>query len=340
MKLNKLIASLSAAAVAAAAMGVSASAVLKVVPQDGHFRSGTGSWMPVIYSDQTFDASEKDYTDYGIDCTKIATIEVTITTDDPDFFDGSFGGAIVLSSKGEGHSEHNWNGKEYWGTQDEEREIDTLATDKPVQFVKTGDLTYTGTLTVDDSNCVFEGYQLVQVAVQEWGQDMSNIVVKSMVLKDADGNVMISFDENGKASLPLVEAGAAADDAAADDAATDEDAAADDAADEDVAADDAADEDVAADDAADEDVAADDAADEDVAADDAADEDADADDAADEAPVVDEAPAADETPAAGDVAAATDSTKGSPDTGVADVAAVAGLGIVAAGAVLVAKKRK
>ncbi len=250
MKLNKLIASLSAAAVAAAAMGVSASAVLKVVPQDGHFRSGTGSWMPVIYSDQTFDASEKDYTDYGIDCTKIASIEVTITTDDPDFFDGSFGGAIVLSSKGEGHSEHNWNGKEYWGTQDEEREIDTLATDKPVQFVKTGDLTYTGTLTVDDSNCVFEGYQLVQVAVQEWGQDMSNIVVKSMVLKDADGNVMISFDENGKASLPLVEAGAAADDAAADDAA-DEDVATDDAADEDVAADDAADEDAAAEDAAD-----------------------------------------------------------------------------------------
>ena len=328
MKLNKLIASLSAAAVAAAAMGVSASAVLKVVPQDGHFRSGTGSWMPVIYSDQTFDASEKDYTDYGIDCTKIASIEVTITTDDPDFFDGSFGGAIVLSSKGEGHSEHNWNGKEYWGTQDEEREIDTLATDKPVQFVKTGDLTYTGVLTVDDSNCVFEGYQLVQVAVQEWGQDMSNIVVKSMVLKDADGNVMISFDENGKASLPLVEAGAAADDAAADDAA------ADDAADEDVATDDAADEDVVADDAADEDVAADDAADEDDAADDAADEDEAADDAADEAPATDEAPVA------GDVAAATDSTKGSPDTGVADVAAVAGLGIVAAGAVLVAKKRK
>ena len=336
MKLNKLIASFSAAAVAAAAMGVSASAVLKVVPQDGHFRSGTGSWMPVIYSDQTFDASEKDYTDYGIDCTKIATIEVTITTDDPDFFDGSFGGAIVLSSKGEGHSEHNWNGKEYWGTQDEDLEIDTLATDKPVQFVKTGDLTYTGTLTVDDSNCVFEGYQLVQVAVQEWGQDMSSIVVKSMVLKDADGNVMISFDENGKASLPLV----GADDAAADDTAD----AADETTDAD-AADDAADEDAADDaddaDAADEDVAADDAADED--ADDVADEDAAADDAADEAPAddaADEAPAVDETPAAGDVDAATDSSKGSPDTGVADVAAVAGLGIVAAGAVLVAKKRK
>ena len=47
-----------------------------------------------------------------------------------------------------------------------------------------------------------------------------------------------------------------------------------------------------------------------------------------------------EAPAAGDVSAETDSTKGSPDTGVADVAAVAGLALVAGGAILVAKKRK
>ena len=45
------------------------------------------------------------------------------------------------------------------------------------------------------------------------------------------------------------------------------------------------------------------------------------------------------TAAAGDVAAATDSSKGSPDTGIADVAAVAGLAVVAAGALVVAKKR-
>ena len=54
--------------------------------------------------------------------------------------------------------------------------------------------------------------------------------------------------------------------------------------------------------------------------------------AADVAPVV--------APATGDVEAATDSSKGSPDTGVADVAAVAGLAVLAAGAVVVAKKRK
>lgn len=57
-----------------------------------------------------------------------------------------------------------------------------------------------------------------------------------------------------------------------------------------------------------------------------------------------DAPAAEEeeedSPATGDVDAATDSSKGSPDTGVADVAVVAGLGLLAAGAVIVAKKRK
>jgi len=57
-----------------------------------------------------------------------------------------------------------------------------------------------------------------------------------------------------------------------------------------------------------------------------------------EAPVEEETE--EEAPAAGDVAGETDSSKGSPDTGVEDVAVVAGLAIVAAGAVLVSKKRK
>ena len=60
--------------------------------------------------------------------------------------------------------------------------------------------------------------------------------------------------------------------------------------------------------------------------------------AVEEDTTVEEAPADDAT--AGDVDASTDSSKGSPDTGVEDVAVVAGLAIVAAGAVLVSKKRK
>lgn len=62
------------------------------------------------------------------------------------------------------------------------------------------------------------------------------------------------------------------------------------------------------------------------------------------APAAEEAAPVEETaapaPATGDVAAATDSTKGSPDTGIEDVAVVAGIALVAAGAVVVAKKRK
>ena len=45
-------------------------------------------------------------------------------------------------------------------------------------------------------------------------------------------------------------------------------------------------------------------------------------------------------PVAGNVDAATDSSKGSPDTGIADVAAVAGLAVLALGGIMVAKKRK
>lgn len=46
------------------------------------------------------------------------------------------------------------------------------------------------------------------------------------------------------------------------------------------------------------------------------------------------------TTTAGDVAAATETAKGSPDTGVADVAAIAGLAVVACGAVVLSGKRK
>lgn len=330
MKLRKVLSSVVAGSLAVSAMAISSSATLKVVPQDGHFKSGTGSWMPILYSDGTKDVADgKEATDYGLDLGAIGSVEVTLTPDDPEWFDGSFGGGIILSTAG---TAHNWVSKNFWGVVDEELEIDSLNTAEAVQFVKTGDYTYTGTMIVDDSNCVLvDEAALVQLAIQEWGQNMCDMVVKSVVVKDKDGNEMISFDENGKASLPLLDASAPADDTA------DEAEADDDAADDDAAADDEAD--------ADDDVAADD----DAAADDE-DDDADADDA----DVDDEIPAAPaettatvaataETtaaPAAGDVAAATNSSKGSPDTGVADVAAVAGLAIVAGGAVLVAKKRK
>lgn len=69
--------------------------------------------------------------------------------------------------------------------------------------------------------------------------------------------------------------------------------------------------------------------------------DGSADAAVDAAPAEDAAAATQEvTVTAADTTAAVTSSKGSPDTGIADVAAVAGLAVVAAGAVVIAKKRK
>lgn len=201
MKLRKLISCVAAASIATAALATAASAELVTVEQSRIFFSGTGNWMPVIYSDGTFDSSEKDVIDYGLDLTQIGYVEVTLRATDPDWFEGGFGGAIVLSSKSEANSTHNWNGKEYWGTIDEDLGIETAATDKPVVFQKVGDYTYTGVMTVDDTNCVFEDAQLCQIAIQEWGGDMSPMEVVSMVVKDKSGNVMISFDSKGNATV-------------------------------------------------------------------------------------------------------------------------------------------
>ena len=78
MKIAKILSAAAACAVAST-LAVSASAQLTTVDQTGIFKSGTGSWMPVVYSDGTFDASEKDVTDPGFDCREIAVVEVTFT---------------------------------------------------------------------------------------------------------------------------------------------------------------------------------------------------------------------------------------------------------------------
>ena len=64
--------------------------------------------------------------------------------------------------------------------------------------------------------------------------------------------------------------------------------------------------------------------------------------AADETPAVDDNTAADAATVDAEAPAATTTTteKGSPDTGVEGIAAVAGVAVVAAGAVVLSKKRK
>lgn len=307
MKLNKITAALAAAAVSASAMSAMASASIKIV--DGNapsFTSASGMWMVMLYKG---DGPEVEI-DYGLDLTKIAQAKVQFTTDDVDFFEGAFGGAFVMSCgpASATPADHNWVQQNWWGVVDEEAEIWSQDAEAPLQSKKIGDYTYELDMKVDDSNCFYDNATYCQVALSEWGQDMSQLVVLGMQFYDADGNSMIEFDANGKANIPNLAGKAPAETEAAP-AETEAAPAETEAAPAETEAAPAATEAVPAETEA-----------------------APAETTA--------APAETQAPAAGDVAAATDSSKGSPETGIADVAAVAGLAIVAGGAVLVARKRK
>ena len=204
MKKFKKIAACAAALVCAAAMTVSASAKLTTVEQSGYVRSSDGSFLVMLYSDGTYDASEKAVTDYGIDLNKIATVEVTIKT--PEDSVGDFGGALIMSSKSKDDpSTHNWPSKDYWGCNDPDLGLEAAA--KALKFDKVGDHTYKAVLALSGNNEVIKNYNFVQFAIQDWGSEI--ITVQSIVMKDASGAELISFDSKGKASLPLVEEGAA-----------------------------------------------------------------------------------------------------------------------------------
>ena len=269
MKLRKLVTALTVGAVAASAMAASASATLSVVENaPAHLSSGTGMWMAKIYC-------PSEGIDFGIDPTAIKTVKIQIAAADTDFFEGMFGGGVVMSCGPVSlcPEDHNWASSDYWGCVDEELGLETQNAESKILAEALGNYTYQLTLNVDDSNCFYsidspDAYY--QIALQEWGQDMSDIIVKGMQCYDASGNVIIAFGEDGSVVTGAVEEAPAV-----------------------------------------------------------------------EAPAPAEEAPAEEAPAAtGDVDAATDSTKGSPDTGVADVAAVAGLAVLAGGAFIVAKKRK
>ena len=294
MKLRKIMAGVVASALAASTLAVAASATLVTVPA-GEFgnamkESGSGGWVAFIYSKNDEDPTKN--VDLGVDVESIKSATVTLKAveveeGDYEFFTGGFGGGIVLSSGGGDYADKygdtidetynkkvtdvkNWTGMEYWGTIDKDLEIETIDTGKPVQFQKVADYTYEANVDFPDSVLPTTGAGYVQVAVQEWGSDMCPVEVESVVLKDANGGVVVSYDAKGNATVGGTETPAT--DAPATDApATD-------------------------------------------------------------APATD-APATD-APTTGD------STKPSTNTGVESVAVVAGVAVLATGAVIVAKKRK
>ena len=265
MKLNKLFAGIAASAVAASALTASASALIAFPPaEESHPGAAVaGNYLVQVYNIGN-EAEGKPATDYGIDVTSIARVEVTFEVaegESRDWFEGGCGGSVVISSNGSQHTDEEWNkynwpSHEWWGVSDEALGIETLAADKQCVTEKVADYTYKVAYDVPVDERPLAKSECVQIGLQEWGDPMNDYKVIDLSIYNDAGTKLISFDWYGNPTL----GGAAS---------TTTDA-----------------------------------------------------------------------PAAGDVDAATDSSKGSPDTGVEDVAVVAGLAIVAAGAVLVSKKRK
>ena len=109
MKLRKIMAGIAAAAVASSSLAVAASASL-VVPEGtlGVVNAGTGMWLVQVYN-RGNEAENKPATDFGIDLAAIDGVRFTIDLDLDnedlagmalEFFEGNVGGGIVMSVNG------------------------------------------------------------------------------------------------------------------------------------------------------------------------------------------------------------------------------------------------
>ncbi len=173
------------------------------------------------------------------------------------------------------------------------------------------------TITVErnlNDSTFTNGTEGSHILLMKWASEAYDVdmYIDNVKFLDADGN-----------ALELYPAEDAAEEEATEEEATEEEATEEEVADEEVAEEEVEEE-----------------ATEEETEEDAAEEEVEEDVAEEETTEEEVVEEEDEAPATGDVDASTDSSKGSPDTGVEDVAVVAGLAIVAAGAVLVSKKRK
>ncbi|MBQ8790023.1 MAG: hypothetical protein IJZ51_01785 [Ruminiclostridium sp.] len=109
MKLRKIMAGIAAAAVASSTLAVAASATL-VVPEstDPACIPGTGMWLVQIFNVGNAEEN-KPATDRGIDLTKVDGVRFTVAVDldneelggmGAEFFEGAIGGGIVMSING------------------------------------------------------------------------------------------------------------------------------------------------------------------------------------------------------------------------------------------------
>lgn len=207
MKLHKIISAIGVSAAAAAALTTMASAAIAFPEEhDAGLSGGSGSWCVQVFNTGSPEEG-KPAVDYGVDAEAIAQIRVRFTTDDPDFFEGAFGGSVITSCNGGTMTEaevaqHNWPSNEWWGVMDEELGLTTQDATKRCLTEKVGDLTYEIVCNIEQGyNNLYNTAGCVQIGVQEWGGDMSQMVVLNVTCLDASGNVLISFDEKGVATV-------------------------------------------------------------------------------------------------------------------------------------------
>ena len=291
MKLRKIMAGVVATALAASTLAVAASAacLTKVEGTESTLSTGTGMWLIQLYNKGN-EAEGKPDTKLDIDYSKIAALTFTfqVNEEDKELWDGTIGGSVVFSCNGEKlgvqndedaakaelFNKYNWPSCEFWGVLDEEvlgpvGEGSTLDDTKTTKTEKVGDYTYAVTnntlvnpITAGDVSSIDE-IGCMQVGIQEWSSGIAAVTVTKCEVKDASGNVLVSFDEKG---VPTI--GGASD------------------------------------------------------------------------PADTQAPDDTKAPATEAPATTGDSTKPNTNTGVESVAVVAGIAVLATGAVIVAKKRK
>ena len=225
MKLRKIMAGVVATALAASTLAVAASAacLTKVEGTQSTLSTGTGMWLLQLYNKGN-EAEGKPETKLDIDYSKIAALTFTfqVNEEDKELWDGTIGGSVVFSCNGEKlgvqndedpakaalFDKYNWPSCEFWGVLDEELlgpvgEGSTYDDTKPGKVEKVGDYTYAVTndilvnpITAGDASSI-EDMGCMQVGLQEWGSGIAAVTVTKLDVKDASGNVLVSFDEKG-----------------------------------------------------------------------------------------------------------------------------------------------
>lgn len=242
MKLRKIMAGVVASALAASTLAVAASAqcLTKIEGTEAALSTGTGAWLIQLYNKGN-EAEGKPATKLDIDYSKIAALTFTfqVNEEDKELWDGTIGGSVVFSCNGEKlgvqndedaakaalFDKYNWPSCEFWGVLDEEvlgpvGEGSTLDDTKTTKTEKVGDYTYAVTnntlvnpITAGDVSSIDE-IGCMQVGIQEWSSGIAAVTITKCEVKDASGNVLVSFDEKG---VPTIGGASAPDDTKAPD---------------------------------------------------------------------------------------------------------------------------